>query len=425
VKDQRAPLRTILVVLPAVVLAVVLGSWAPAGAQAQFDSMKDVLAPTCGQPTVLGNCGCNRDQLNNDELRAIAPDELASQGSMTTAVRTQQLRVLGARLASLRGGAPTMSLTAPAVASDQEAVRVAAAPTASDVIRTTPDRSGRFGVFINGTAAWGDRDRTDLEEGYDFNNYGVTGGADYRFTPNLIAGAAFSYYRTEADINDNLGTVEADSFGITLYGTYYVGDFFIDLLGGFMWNNYDTERLVQVTNIATPVNAIAKGDTEGQQYTVSAGVGYQYRWQALTLTPLARLDYVHLHVNGYNETGGGGLALEVKSQNVDSLQSSLGAQVGYAFPLNFGVLVPQVRGEWRHEFLDDQRNIRARFLDDPNPQAFFATETDKPDRDYFVVAAGLSAVFARGISAFVNYETFLGLREFTRHEFTGGVRVEF
>jgi hypothetical protein len=37
----------------------------------------------------------------------------------------------------------------------------------------------------------------------------------------------------------------------------------------------------------------------------------------------------------------------------------------------------------------------------------------------------VSAVFSRGISAFVNYETALGLRDVTHHGFTGGVRFEF
>jgi outer membrane lipase/esterase len=430
VKDQRAPLRTILVILPAVVLAVVLGSWAPAGAQAQFNSMIGALGPNCNDSRNqnLQQCGCAANGLNTAELSSLAPDEVGAQGAMSTSLRTQQLRALGARLAAIRGGASGLTGTVPSIVLDQEPPLVAQTPTttATDATRVARSEPGRLGLFINGTGAFGDRDDTDLEIGYDFSNYGFTAGADYRFTPNLVAGVALSYYRTNADFNSDLGSTDTNSFGISFYGTYYVNDFFIDLLGGFMWNSYDNERHIQVsTGLATPVDTFAKSDTDGQQYSIGAGVGYDFHYRAFRLTPLARLDYVHLHVDGYTERDGQGFGLDVNSQNADSLQSGLGAQVAYAWSLPFGVLVPQVRGEWRHEFLDDQRSVRARFLDDPNPNPDFLTQTDKPDRDYFVVAAGLSAGFARGISAFLNYETFLGLRDFTRHEFTGGVRVEF
>jgi uncharacterized protein with beta-barrel porin domain len=430
--EQRAPLRTTLIVLPAIVLAVVLGSWATASAQAQFNAMIGVLGANCGVSSNqnLANCGCllqgNPAALNNQELRGLSPDEVGAQGAMSTSVRTQQLRVLGARLAAIRGGASGLTGTMPSIVLDQEPPRVAQTPptTATDATRSSSSGTGRLGLFLNGTGAFGDRDRSDLEEGYDFNNYGATAGADYRLTPSFVAGVALSYYRTNAEIDFDQGSTDTNSYGISLYGTYYVNNFFFDLLGGFMWNSYDNERRVQLT-VPTPVDTFATSDTDGRQYTVAAGVGYDFYHRAFRFTPLARLDYVNLQVDGYKESNGQGFGLEVANQSAESLQSSLGAQVAYSWALGFGVLVPQVRGEWRHEFFDDQRSIRARFLDDPNPNASFTTGTDKPDRDYFVVAAGLSAVFARGFSAFLNYETFLGLKDFTRHEFTGGVRVEF
>jgi outer membrane autotransporter protein len=425
VKDQRAPLHRTLPIPAFVLLLVVLGFGATAFAQDQFNSMKSALGPNCGtqRDENLSNCGCNVNQLNTEELRGIAPDEVSAQGTMSTALRTQQLRVLGARLAALRSGVPTLSQTSPSLVVEQEPMRVTQVPTVSDAGKASSAPLGRFGVFVNGSTAWGDRDRTDLEEGYDFKNYGFTAGGDYRITNNLILGLAFNYYNTDADINFNLGDVQADSYGVSLYGTYYVGNFFIDVLGGLSWNNYDGERHIVVPT--QNVDVVAKSDTDGQQSTVAIGLGYEFRLGRFSFTPLGRLEYVNLEVDRYQESGAGGMGLEVKDQTTESLQSSLGLQVAASFGLPFGVLVPQVRGEWRHEYSDDQRAITARFVDDPSPNAFFSTQTDKPDRDFFVVAAGLSSQFAHGLSAFVNYETFLGLSNFTRHEFTGGIRIEF
>ena len=154
-----------------------------------------------------------------------------------------------------------------------------------------------------------------------------------------------------------------------------------------------------------------------------AGVGYAFSRGPLTVTPFGRLEYIHLDIDSYNETGAGGLNLTIRSQDIDSLQSALGAQISYAISTPVAVLVPQVRGEWRHEFEDDSRSVTARYTSDPF-NTFFTIPTDDPDRDFFAVGVGLSAVFARGIGAFVRYETILGLRDFSHHDVRVGVRFE-
>jgi len=50
--------------------------------------------------------------------------------------------------------------------------------------------------------------------------------------------------------------------------------------------------------------------------------------------------------------------------------------------------------------------------------------TDAPDRNFFNIGVGLSATFRGGVSAFVSYETVLGLENITRHSVTMGVRKE-
>jgi outer membrane lipase/esterase len=88
------------------------------------------------------------------------------------------------------------------------------------------------------------------------------------------------------------------------------------------------------------------------------------------------------------------------------------------------VFVPQIMAEWRHEFEDDSRNIKARYIHDVTNTSF-SVPTDDPDRDYFALGAGLSVLLGRGIGAFFNYETALGLKRITHHQFTAGFRMEF
>ena len=142
------------------------------------------------------------------------------------------------------------------------------------------------------------------------------------------------------------------------------------------------------------------------------------------MTPYVRVEYLHLDVDAYTESGANGLDLKVQKQTVESLLTVLGGRASYAISTPFGVLLPQVRAEWRHEVLDDQRGIKAQFANDPFNVPFLIA-TDNPDRDYFALGAGIAAALARGISAFVDFETIVGLKNVTNHNFIAGVRFEF
>jgi uncharacterized protein with beta-barrel porin domain len=82
-----------------------------------------------------------------------------------------------------------------------------------------------------------------------------------------------------------------------------------------------------------------------------------------------------------------------------------------------------VRAEYIHEFENNSRSIRARFIQDTN-NTVFNILTDSPDRDYIVASAGISAQFIHGISLFVNYDTVQAHSYINNHNFSGGMRFE-
>ena len=93
-----------------------------------------------------------------------------------------------------------------------------------------------MGSFVNGRLTFGDKDATIREQGFGFISGGVTAGADYRFTDNRVLGIALSYTHSHADINFNLGETISDGYGISAYGSYYMGNFYVDGHAGFEWN---------------------------------------------------------------------------------------------------------------------------------------------------------------------------------------------
>ena len=179
----------------------------------------------------------------------------------------------------------------------------------------------------------------------------------------------------------------------------------------------------------TAITSGARSETDGSQYAFSLSTGYDFTARGFTFGPYGRINYLKADIDAFQEhidntNPGFGLALSIDDQDVESLTWVLGGQGSYALSTRFAVLLPQVRFEWEHEFLNDRRTVTARFVSDPANTPILL-DTDRPDRDYFNFGAGLSAVFQRGTSAFVYYETVLALRDVTAHKIAVGVRLAF
>jgi len=91
--------------------------------------------------------------------------------------------------------------------------------------------------------------------------------------------------------------------------------------------------------------------------------------------------------------------------------------------MSSGVIVPQIRLDWVHEFEDDGEAITAQYLEDIN-QTKFKVETESLDSDYLDVSVGLSAQFPHGRSGFISYRTLQGYSGLTYHSIQAGFRIE-
>jgi uncharacterized protein with beta-barrel porin domain len=402
---------------------------------------------------MIGNAKAGNTSAASAPLLPLAPEEIA--GQARSAVETSN-RNIGTRLATLRGGVTNLGFRRFALQNDAPAVpytlvaSLAPFAASSVVAASTPSNFSRLGLFANGTFTGGDKDVSGQEAGFDYTTFGLTLGTDYRFTDNFVLGATFNYLSNNIDFDTTAinntqsgGGIDTQSFGFSLYSTYYVSNqFYVDGIFSFGRNNYDIDRRIIysipsttragaliVPGTTTTVNQTATGDTNSTQYSISVGVGYDFYVQGFTVTPLARLEYSRLNIDGYQETinntaDGFGLALAFNDQHVDSLVSVLGGQASYAISTGIGVLLPQLRVEWRHEFENDARTLTSRFVNDP-ARTPLVLGTDNPDRDFFTLGTSLSATFRGGVAAFVSYETVVGLVRVTAHSVVGGIRFEF
>lgn len=382
-------------------------------------------------------------------LQQIAPEEIVTQGTVGVEAPTVQNTNIGLRLASLRSGVRGLSVSGLALNQKDRGVPAAGLANMkkeqatseagfSNVSSFSNSKNaserggaagadepsllgGRLGLFVNGQGSFGDKDATSREAGFEFDTKGVTAGADYRFTDQFILGAALGYISTDSDLDLSAGDSETRGYSLSIFGTYYLSDkFYIDAIATYGWNDYDSTR-----NIVFPgFSGSAKGDTDGTQLGLSASGGYNVSRGGLTFGPYARVEYIYVKIDSFTETGADELNLSIDSQRVRSLTTALGGQMFYAISTGWGVLSPNARLEWEHQYKDRSRRLTGTFAVDPL-QTVFAVPTDDPDKDYFNLGLGVAAQFQRGRSAFIHYETVLDREDVTNHSFIGGIRVEF
>ena len=349
-------------------------------------------------------------------------------GNLALTTATVQSTNIGLRLAALRGGGTGgvsvsgLSLNVAGQSVPLAAMTSSLASGPGGGASADPSKVfGGLGIFLNGQGSFGDQEGTAREPGFKFHTEGLTLGTDYRLTDNVVLGAAAGYLHTDSDLDEAGGRVKLNGYSLSAFGSYYVGDkFYLDAIATYGWNDFGTSRNVTFGN----TSATAKADPDGNQFAVSVSGGYNFNVGPLTVGPTARVNYINVRIDSFQERGADIFNLRVNSQRIESLATDLGAQASYAISLPWGVLSPLVRAEWEHELKGGSRLISGSLAADPL-RTQFSTPTNTPDRNYFNLAAGLSATLPRGASAFVHYETVLGRAHVTNHSFTAGVRFQF
>lgn len=141
--------------------------------------------------------------------------------------------------------------------------------------------------------------------------------------------------------------------------------------------------------------------------------------RALTATPYGRIEYIDAKVNGFTENGTE--ALTVSESRVKATTLSLGGQFSYAISTTWGVLLPYARIEFQHVAQSNVQNVFAGYVgSDPKIVGLLGQ-----DKNFGNFGVGASAIFAKGFSAFFNFEQLFGKDNYSDQKYTLGVRVDF
>jgi outer membrane autotransporter protein len=176
-----------------------------------------------------------------------------------------------------------------------------------------------------------------------------------------------------------------------------------------------------VTGVDTKID----GDFDALNYGFATNIGYDLQLRGATVTPIFRLEYLGSEIDSFTEDGSSAFKLKFGDQSAQSLTTNVGLEAYYPISTSFGVISPNARAEYVHEFLADDNGVKVQYAFDPTDASEFRVTTQDPDRDYGVVGAGVAATLAAGWSAFLDWSTVVGLQDFTVNTFNLGFRKEF
>ena len=303
---------------------------------------------------------------------SLAPAVDAGLGNAAIGVNVASANQVSNRLASLRDGTALSGLN-------------------------TGDGTYTRNIWVEGFGGTTKQDDKDGAKGYDANNYGMSFGVDTdELVQDATVGAAFTYAMGTVDSNaSSNASTDINTYIGTLYGSKtYDNGLFANAQASVGAGAYESERTVVGVGKA-------KGEFDGLQASLKGEVGKDFAMDALTLTPMAGLQYNYLDLDKYTETGAGGANLTVKSKSMSTVDASVGGKATYTLPLdNGGTLKPNVHANYVYRMGDDTLATTSNFT---GGGASFATTGVKSDRSSVNLGTGLLLTTASGVDLSAEY----------------------
>jgi uncharacterized protein with beta-barrel porin domain len=188
----------------------------------------------------------------------------------------------------------------------------------------------------------------------------VAVGADYRFSPDTIAGFALAGGGTNFSVA-NGGTGRSDLFQAGAFIRHTAGPAYISAALAYGWQDITTDRTVTIAGLDrlhAEFNANAySGRVEGGYRFVTPWIG------GIGITPYAAGQFTTFDLPAYAESvlaGSNNFALAYGSKSVTDTRSELGIRTDKSFAMQSAILTLRGRAAWAHDYNPD-RNIAATF----------------------------------------------------------------
>jgi outer membrane autotransporter protein len=393
-------------------------------------------------------------------VQQVSGEELTAQGKLSTQVSAGQFANISGRLNALRlGGAASAARGHVAMLGEPMPTGLAMLDDAAQSSSLRPAAGASsdsevpnpWGWFIESSYGFGDHDQTANEDAFDFDSVSVSTGSDYNFG-NGVIGFSIGYDDYKADFDTSSlvsgGDVKVEGVSGSLFAGYFGGGWTVNGIATYGQLSSDVNRRVVYESLNAACNPscgaqrTVTGSPDGDYIALGATIGYEFNAGGWDITPTLSASYRDVSIDGYDERDtftDGGLALRYEDQTIKSTRSIVGIALSRPISRSFGVLVPSLRAEWHHEFEDDVRQVRAKYVledsltvanaSDPHDFACviscFTMLSDQPDTDFGIASIGVSSTFAQRMQFYLIYEALISSENLSSNSIAAGLRGQF
>ena len=267
-------------------------------------------------------------------------------------------------------------------------------PAPSPMVQRRPE-TGQWQVFATANYNNARLGGFSQQAGIQSDSWTQGIGAEVHVTPNVALGFALNWLESRQTFANNVGAMDMNGYALSAYTSYVKKAFWADLLYNFGSYDIDTNR--------NPIGfAAARGDTNAYTNSIQFNSGWNFRFQnnSLVTGPFIGLDYTHVSIDAYGESGGGLAALAYNKRTAESLISRIGWSVSKYVKTDFAVITAQARLSYERQNLGNN-GTTVGLINQPFTVGGGAQHYGQ---DYMVAGAGLNFKFTPNLGLLLNYQ---------------------
>ena len=226
-------------------------------------------------------------------------------------------------------------------------------------------------------------------------------GADYRFSPDTLAGFALAGGGTSFSVA-NGGSGRSDLFQAGAFVRHNVGAAYLSAALAYGWQDITTDRDVTAAGFD---HLHAEFNANAYSGRIESGYRFVAPWTGgVGLTQYAAGQFTTFDLPAYAEgapSGATSFALNYGAQSVTDFRSELGLRTDKSFALAAGILTLRSRFAWAHDFNPD-RSVAATFQ--TLPGASFVVNGAAQASDSALATASAEMKWINGWSVAATFE---------------------
>jgi autotransporter-associated beta strand protein len=226
----------------------------------------------------------------------------------------------------------------------------------------------------------------------------VAVGADYRFSPNTIAGIALAGGGTNFSVA-NGGTGRSDLFQAGAFVRHTVGPAYFTAALAYGWQDITTDRTVTIAGIDQ-----LRAHLNANAWSGRIEDGYRFVTPWMGVTPYAAAQFTTFDLPAYAEqalVGANTFALAYGSKSVTATRSEVGLRTDKAWTMPDSILTLRGRFAWAHDYNVD-RSVGATFQTLPGASFVVNGATQSPDKA--LTTASAEVKWRSGLSLAATFE---------------------